>query len=101
MSYPVTTNFAGRAVEVAKFHSPFLAADYAGWLSRERGDTYYADADLIDSGVCWAVEWAEDGGWGTVAAAEGVTWPLIPVTVEYDEGVLVAPITPHPGPCVG
>ena len=30
MSYPVTTNFGGRAVEISKFHSPFLAADYHG-----------------------------------------------------------------------
>ena len=29
-----------RSILRAKFHSPFLAADYAGWLSQERGDTY-------------------------------------------------------------
>ena len=48
-----------------------------------REDWTYADADLIDSGVCWAVEWADEGGCVTSGAAEGVTWPMIPVTVEY------------------
>ncbi len=53
------------------------------------------DTDLIDS-VCWAVEWAEAGGWETIAAAEGVTWPMIPVTVEYECGPVVAPVIPQP-----
>lgn len=63
-----------------------------------REEWTYADADLIDSGVCWAVEWADDGGWETVAAAEGVTWPMIPVTVEYEYemGPVVAPVIPQP-----
>ena len=57
----------------------------------------YDDADLIDSGVCWAVEWADEGGWETIAAAEGVTWPLIPVTVECEfERPVVAPVVPQP-----
>ena len=43
-----------------------------------REDWTYADADLIDSGVCWAVEWADEGGCVTSGAAEGVTWPLVP-----------------------
>lgn len=57
----------------------------------------YDDADLIDSGVCWATEWADEGGWETIAAAEGVTWPLIPVTVEYEYemGPVVAPVIPQ------
>lgn len=59
-----------------------------------REDWTYADADLIDSGVCWAVEWADEGGCVTSGAAEGVTWPLVPVTVEYEYGIgpVVAPV---------
>ena len=63
-----------------------------------REDWTYADADLIDSGVCWAVEWADEGGCVTSGAAEGVTWPLVPVTVEYEYGIgpVVAPVIPQP-----
>ena len=63
-----------------------------------REDWTYADADLIDSGVCWAIEWADEGGWETITAAEGVTWPMIPVTVEYEYGIgpVVAPVVPQP-----
>ena len=32
---------------------------------------------------CWAVEWAEGVDWETAAAADGATWPRIPVTVEH------------------
>lgn len=55
----------------------------------------YNDPDLIDD-ECWAVEWVEGGGMETMASADGVTWPTIPVTVEYDEGVVLAPVAPHP-----
>ena len=55
------------------------------------------DPDLTAGHECWAVEWAEMGGWETVAAADGVTtWPRIPVSVERDEGVVIAPILPQP-----
>ena len=54
------------------------------------------DPDLTAGHECWAVEWAEDGGWETVAAADDVTWPRIPVSVECDEGVIIAPIAPQP-----
>lgn len=66
-----------------------------------REDWTYADADLIDSGVCWAVEWADEGGCVTSGAAEGVTWPLVPVTVEYEYGIgpVVAPVVPQPDAC--
>ena len=56
----------------------------------------YNDPDLIDGEKCWAVEWVEGGGMETTASAEGVTWPTIPVTVDYDEGVVLAPVAPHP-----
>ena len=55
----------------------------------------YSDPDLID-GECWAVEWVEAGGMETMASADDVTWPTIPVTVAYDEGVVLAPVAPHP-----
>ena len=54
------------------------------------------DPDLTAGHECRAVEWAEDGGWETVAAADDVTWPRIPVSVECDEGVIIAPIAPQP-----
>ena len=57
--------------------------------------SYYDYPDLID-GECWAAEWVEAGGMETMASADGVTWPTIPVTVEYDEGVVLAPVAPHP-----
>ena len=58
----------------------------------------WTDEDETTPGhECWAVEWAEMGGWETVAAADGVTtWPRIPVSVECDEGVVIAPILPQP-----
>ena len=52
------------------------------------------DPDLID-GECWAVEWVAEGGWETVAT-DHAEIGRIPVAVEYDEGVLVAPVAPHP-----
>ena len=61
----------------------------------DRESWSYDDPDLID-GECWAVEWVEGGGMETMASADGVTWPTIPVTVEYDEGVVLAPVAPHP-----
>ncbi len=61
---------------------------------RETWDDY--DPDLTSGNPCWAVEWAEEGGWESVAGADGVEWPRIPVTIEYDEGVLVAPVFPEP-----
>ena len=54
------------------------------------------DPDLTPGHPCWAVEWAEEGGWETVASADDAKWPRIPVTVEYDEGVVIAPVAPHP-----
>ena len=61
-----------------------------------RESWHHGDPDLTPGHPCWAVEWAEDGGWETVAAAGGATWPRIPVTVEYDEGVVIAPVATHP-----
>ena len=52
------------------------------------------DPDLID-GECWAVEWVTEGGWETVAT-DHAELGRIPVAVEYDEGVLVFPVAPHP-----
>lgn len=49
------------------------------------------DTDLTAGHPCWALEWAEEG-WETVVGAEGVQWPRIPVTVQYDEGVVIVPI---------
>ena len=65
--------------------------------SDDRETWNYGDPDLTAGHECWAVEWAEMGGWETVAAADGVTtWPRIPVSVECDEGVVIAPILPQP-----
>ena len=61
----------------------------------DREHWHHDDPDLID-GECWAVEWVECVGMETMASADGVTWPTIPVTVEYDEGPVIAPIAPHP-----
>ena len=47
------------------------------------------DPDLID-GECWAVEWLEAVGTEAVVSADDATWPAIPVTVEYDEGVVLS-----------
>ena len=52
------------------------------------------DPDLID-GECWAVEWAAEGGWETVAT-DHAEIGRIPVAVQYDEGVLVAPAEEEP-----
>jgi len=57
---------------------------------------YPDDPDLIDTDTCWAVEWAEDGGWETVAVKEGAEFPMIPVHITNDEGPVVEPIEPHP-----
>lgn len=52
------------------------------------------DPDLTPGHDCWAVEWASDGGWETVGPAAGAKWPIIPVVIEYDEGVVIAPVLP-------
>ena len=54
------------------------------------------DTDLVD-GECWAAEWVDAAGWDDSvradAAPDGTPWPRIPVTVHYDEGVVVTPRT--------
>ena len=44
---------------------------------------------------CWAVEWAEDAGWDTVTAADGIL-SSVDVEVTYDEGVVVYLAPPQP-----
>lgn len=65
--------------------------------ANEREGWYMDDPDIewVD-GPCWAVEYAEDGGWETVQCEEGASFPRIPVSVVYDEGPVIAPIAPHP-----
>ena len=49
----------------------------------------WTDEDETTPGhECWAVEWAEDGGWDTVTAADGIL-SSVDVEVTYDEGVVV------------
>ena len=64
--------------------------------SDDRETWHDDDPDLTAGHECWAVEWAEAGGWETVAAADGAQWPRIPVSVECDEGAIIAPIAPQP-----
>ena len=55
----------------------------------------WTDEDETTPGhECWAVEWAEDGGWDTVTAADGIL-SSVDVEVTYDEGVVVDLATPH------
>ena len=63
----------------------------------DRESWSYNDPDLID-GDCWAVEWVEAVGLEAMTSADGVTWPTIPVTVEYDEGVVLAPAATESSP---
>ena len=47
----------------------------------------WTDEDETTPGhECWAVEWAEDAGWDTVTAADGIL-SSVDVEVTYDEGV--------------
>ena len=62
----------------------------------DREEWHEGDPDLTPGHPCWAVEWSEEAGWESVASATDVEWPRIPVTVEYDEGVIVAPVAPQP-----
>ena len=56
----------------------------------------WTDEDETTPGhECWAVEWAEDGGWDTVTAADGIL-SSVDVEVTYDEGVVVDLAPPQP-----
>lgn len=52
--------------------------------------------DLVD-GDCWAVEWIAAAGWEEgVKCAPDAVFPSWPVSIAYDEAVVIAPVTPHP-----
>ena len=56
----------------------------------------WTDEDETTPGhECWAVEWAEDGGWDTVTAADGIL-SSVDVEVTYEEGVVVDLAPPQP-----
>ena len=56
----------------------------------------WTDEDETTPGhECWAVEWAEDAGWDTVTAADGIL-SSVDVEVTYDEGVVVDLAPPQP-----
>ena len=56
----------------------------------------WTDEDETTPGhQCWAVEWAEDGGWDTVTAADGIL-SSVDVEVTCDEGVVVDLAPPQP-----
>lgn len=56
----------------------------------------WTDADETTPGhECWAVEWAEDGGWETITAADGIL-SSVDVEVTYEEGVVVDLTPPQP-----
>ena len=56
----------------------------------------WTDEDETTPGhECWAVEWAEDAGWDTVTAADGIL-SSVDVEVTYDEGVVVDLTPPQP-----
>ena len=59
---------------------------------------YVGDPDLtFEDAPCWAVEWIEDAGWDDgVRCAAGAKFPSWPVEITYDEGVVIAPVEPHP-----
>ena len=65
----------------------------------DRETWQFDDPDLAD-GDCWAVDWIEAAGWDDSVRNDGdpALWPRIPVTVHYDEGVIVTPANPHPVP---
>lgn len=56
----------------------------------------WTDEDETTPGhECWAVEWAEDAGWDTVTATDGVL-SSVDVEVSYEEGVVVDLTPPQP-----
>ena len=56
----------------------------------------WTDEDETTPGhECWAVEWAEAGGWDTVTAADGIL-SSVDVEVTYEEGVVVDLAPPQP-----
>ncbi len=56
----------------------------------------WTDEDETTPGhECWAVEWAEDAGWDTVTAADGIL-SSVDVEVTYEEGVVVDLTPPQP-----
>lgn len=81
------------------------AAPGSGCRKRPTDDRerwYLDDPDLVD-GDCWAVDFIDAAGWDDGVRADDfdgtpwpsiTQWPRIPVTVHYDEGVIVAPIGP-------
>lgn len=64
----------------------------------DREEWHLDDPDLVDSGTCWAVQWAEDGGWETIQCedTEVEQFGRIPVTVSNDDGPVLHPVEAHP-----
>ena len=56
----------------------------------------WTDEDETTPGhECWAVEWAEDGGWDTVTAADGIL-SVVDVEVSYEDGPVISLAPPQP-----
>lgn len=56
----------------------------------------WTDEDETTPGhECWAVEWAEDDGWDTVTATDGIL-SSVDVEVTYDGGPIISLTTPQP-----
>lgn len=61
-------------------------------------ETWHPDDPGLIDGECWAVDHVLAAGWDDSVRADqldATPWPTIPVTVHYDEGVIVAPIVPQ------
>lgn len=59
----------------------------------EEWDSDY-EGKLVSS-ECWAVEWVSAGGWESVIAPHAGVYATIPVSVDYDNGVVVDLIHPQ------
>jgi len=57
-----------------------------------RDSWQYGDPDLTPCHECWAVEFIQDCGWeDAVRSAPDISWPKIPITIGFDDGVVIGP----------
>ena len=58
-------------------------------------DSWTEEDETTPGHECRAVEWAEEAGWDTVIAADGIL-SSVDVEVGYDEGVIISLTSPQP-----
>jgi len=52
------------------------------------------EGEMIENAECWAAEWVSAGGWESIMPDVDGIYASIPVTVDYDDGVIVRPVEP-------